>query len=572
MYYHGLVPKYFEGENSRSRAVESDSIRLDFPTRVPDFPLDAGPLQSFSAGEDHALAVLGGRLFGYGSNKFWQLHNKLNVLNNGGGNKGTNTFVPLPDIPGAESPPAQVACGTKHSIVRLVDGALFACGDNSYSQLGIVGRGKSDSFSPWRRVALDEPVTKIFAAGSQSFALSGGRIFSWGRQEYGSLGHGTRGEMERVTSGGSDLFRDVETPKVIQWFVHQRVSIVDVAPARTHTAAMSNTDVYVWGEGAYGKLGNGGPNDELFPRRIMFPQTQNLEKLECVATSEDATVVLKTSQLLGAIIYVCGKDGGSEHEWVLPQRLVLPFKIENPREVLCGPGHFYLTTKDGEVFCYGKNAAMSQVGLGMSGRDRDRAASGAGLKAITTVAGLHILKIVELRCGAFWIADDSLKSPDRPSLEVMVDKGDRLTAAMKRMARAQKQRGEEVMARADPDFFEMNLIRYFQMLLGLEEGINYFESKIPKAAAETKAEDVYQKGGAHSLHVGSHVRLWMTDVYAIGTISLRDVPGLSQNHFEVTWIREDWEPEILEIHSDDEGLDEDNDNRWQKLWFPYWEE
>ena len=56
------------------------------------------------------------------------------------------------------------------------------------------------------------------------------------------------------------------------------------------------------------------------------------------------------------------------------------------------------------------------------------------------------------------------------------------------------------------------------------------------------------------------------------TISLRDIPGLTANHFEITWVRDDWEPEIVEIFSDDEGLDEENENRWQKIWVPNWEE
>lgn len=570
MYFHGFVPDYAEGEISRSKNTMDDPICLEFPSRIPDFPYQAGPLQSFAAGEEHALAVIGSRLFGYGSNKFLQLHHKLNAPI--GGVKGTNTFIPLPDIQGAESPPTQVACGSKHSIVRLVDGAIFACGDNSYSQLGFTGRGKSDAMSQWRRVALDEPVGQIFAAGNQSFALSGGRVFSWGRQEYGSLGHGTRGEMERVKSGGADLFRDVETPKLIQWFVHQRVSIIDLAPSRTHTAAMSATDVYVWGEGAYHKLGNGSCNDELFPRRITFPQTQHLEKLESVQTSEDATIILKTSQLLGAVIYIIGKDAGSEHEWAHPQRLVLPFKVENPASLICGTGHFYLTSTEGEIFCYGRNSSVSSVGLGLSGKDRDRGGQSNALRPISAVHGLFITKVVEMRAGSFWIADDTRKSAERPSLQVMVDKGDRLTSMAKRQAKQARQKGLEPAKRSDPDYFEKNLVRYFQLLLGFDEGIKYFEAQIPVAAAETKADDIYQKVGAAQLHTGSHVRLWMSDVYALGSISLRDIPGLSKNHFEVTWVREDWEPEILEIHSDDEGLDEDNDNRWQKIWFPTWEE
>lgn len=569
MYFHGILPKYFEGETSRTSTGKNqeDPIQLDFPTRIPDFPYSEGPIQSFACGEDHALAVINSQLYGFGSNKVFQLHNKLN----GGECKGVNSFVPLPQIPGAESPVAQVACGIKHSIVRLVDGSLFACGYNSYSQLGFKGRGSNDPFSQWRRVALDEPVTKIFAAGHQSFALSSGRVFSWGRQEYGSLGHGTRGEMERTKSNCADQFKDVDTPKLIQWFVHQRITVVDLCPARTHTVAMSATDVYTWGEGAYHKLGHGTSADELFPRRVMFPQTNNLEKLETISASEDATIILKTSQLLGAVIYIVGKDGGSDNEWNSPQRLVLPFKVERPRELISGPGHFFLTTVDGEVFCYGKNTSVPSLSLGLTGKDRDRQSS-SSLRHVSPMEGLFVVRVVEMRAGFFWIVDDSKKSEERQSIQVQVDVDDRLTAMGRRQAKMAKRKLGIEPRKSSPRFFEENLIRYFQLALGEEAGLKYFEENIPEAAPATNAEDVYKKCGTESLHVGSHVRLWMTDVYAIGTITMKDINGLSKNHFEITWIREDWEPEILELFDEDECLDEDNDNRWQKLWFPYWEE
>ena len=559
MYFHGSVSNYATGETSRSA---DEMILLDFPTRIPDLPAEWGAVQSVAAGHEHVLAVIGGKLYGYGSNKFQCLHPNLG--------QGANTFVALPPIAGAQSPPAQVACGQRHSIVRLVDGTLFSCGDNSFSQLGHTGRGRNDAVCPWRRVAIDEPMSKIYAAGNCSFALSGGRVFSWGCQQYGGLGHGTRGEVERMTSGKADEFKDVDTPKLVQWFAQQRVSIIELAPSKTHTVAMSATDVYVFGEGAYHKLGFGTCMDELFPRRLVFPPTDHLEKIEAVGAADDHTVVLKSSQLLGAIIYLVGKDGGSDQEWQKPQRLALPSRIEAPRDIVSGPGHFYLTTQTGQVFCYGRAVSGTAVNtLGLSGRDRDQ----RGLRAVTPLAGLAVRRIIEMRSGTFWICDDGQRGPQRASLDVMVDKGDRYPVMVRRLLKKQRLEGNLASnKRADPDFYEKNVLRFYQLWLGsAEAGLARF-GRLPIAAAEAKIDDFYQKCGASSLHVGSHVRVWMTDVYALGTISMRDVPGLGKDHFEVTWVREDWEAEILELHSDDEGVEELNGNRWQKLWFPTWEE
>lgn len=59
----------------------------------------------------------------------------------------------------------------------------------------------------------------------------------------------------------------------------------------------------------------------------------------------------------------------------------------------------------------------------------------------------------------------------------------------------------------------------------------------------------------------------MTNVYALGTIADTNIAGFSKNQFQISWVRDDWEDEIIELLSDDETLDEDNGNRWQSGWF-----
>jgi hypothetical protein len=79
---------------------------------------------------------------------------------------------------------------------------------------------------------------------------------------------------------------------------------------------------------------------------------------------------------------------------------------------------------------------------------------------------------------------------------------------------------------------------------------------------------MYTPVGTHALRGGSRIRVWMENVYALGVVQARDIPGLTPHHFEVAWAREDWDPEVIELYSDDETFEEDNANRWQKLWFP----
>lgn len=109
------------------------------------------------------------------------------------------------------------------------------------------------------------------------------------------------------------------------------------------------------------------------------------------------------------------------------------------------------------------------------------------------------------------------------------------------------------------------------------------------------------------ISVGDKIRLWMTDVYALGTVqevmepqqklsqvsasSLADAvasttpmdrntapsfpsappdtsKGFSQGvRVRVEWLRDDWQEEVLSLYSDDETLASENQNRWQPFWF-----
>ena len=76
-----------------------------------------------------------------------------------------------------------------------------------------------------------------------------------------------------------------------------------------------------------------------------------------------------------------------------------------------------------------------------------------------------------------------------------------------------------------------------------------------------------KKKRACGLRKGSRVRIWVQDVYALGTIIGRDLPGQSAAIFEVQWLRDDWDVDYVDLRSDDEGFDTGNPNRWQSLWF-----
>ncbi|GAX20487.1 regulator of chromosome condensation [Fistulifera solaris] len=98
-----------------------------------------------------------------------------------------------------------VAAGPYHSYIVDEDGHLmYACGQNSYAQLGL-GHSKSPQFG-WQPVAFPEPVLllKVAAGGSHGMALDANNtLYTWGFNTMGATGHHRAANGEK----GGDLLR-----------------------------------------------------------------------------------------------------------------------------------------------------------------------------------------------------------------------------------------------------------------------------------------------------------------------------------------------------------------------------
>jgi hypothetical protein len=171
---------------------------------------------------------------------------------------------------------------------------------------------------------------------------------------------------------------------------------------------------------------------------------------------------------------------------------------------------------------------------------------------------------------------------------------------------------------AQKDRLDEASLNFYITWLGETEGRAYFEG-VTKAPEIVIHRPEYTKKGCQRLQVGDKVRIWMSDVYALGIVGqppvvclveddplrrhhsspllprasssshsqqtqpltprLEQAPaaGLGEEladgcHYHgrkllVEWMRDDWVPEEVELFSDDETLDEDNPNRWQAVWF-----
>lgn len=103
-------------------------------------------------------------------------------------------------------------------------------------------------------------IVKIGCGDFHSAALSDqGILFTWGgggsKYNKGQLGHG--------------ISDDVQTPMPIKFF--QNSPIYDFECGGYHTVSIqSDGEVFAWGNGLYGQLGNGTFEDSTLPRRVEF--------------------------------------------------------------------------------------------------------------------------------------------------------------------------------------------------------------------------------------------------------------------------------------------------------------
>lgn len=205
--------------------------------------------------------------------------------------------------------------GPRHTGIVTTAGDLYTFGSGNW---GILGHGDENSvdFNTPKKVdyfakkALK--VKKVVLGDFHSLALTeDGNVYSWGyggRPGYlfgyvlsqaGALGHGNKEHRFY--------------PKCIEFFVENNIKIVDIAAGIRHSVAVSESgDVYTWGYGEHGMLGNGANKDSEVPMRNEYLEFYKNEdpdnavvKIDC-ADQYTATVTKKGD------LFVWGKNNSGQ--------------------------------------------------------------------------------------------------------------------------------------------------------------------------------------------------------------------------------------------------------------------
>jgi alpha-tubulin suppressor-like RCC1 family protein len=229
------------GNGSTSNSFDRP-VQVEFPSGVviKSLPTDAMPFNTALAVDEQ------GNAWGWGSNSYGQLcqDNKRKYLK--------PVEVALSDV-------TSIAGAFDHALYDS-DGTVYACGGNYDGDLG--DGSKKASFAPVAVTGLGKgDVTGLYAAYADSGALlSNGEYFDWGLNSGGQLGDGRsaknsmvpvqvslRAEVAQVALGGS-LSNNGQT-------------IVE----------LSDGTYWAWGTNSYGQLGDGSTTNESSPVQIHPP-------------------------------------------------------------------------------------------------------------------------------------------------------------------------------------------------------------------------------------------------------------------------------------------------------------
>ena len=183
-----------------------------------------------AAGEYHSLALKSdGTVWGWGDNEFGQVGDNTTV--------SRSTPVQVKDATGQPfDGVVAIAAGGYVSMALKSDGTVWAWGYGGYGQLGTGPPGYNSLF-PVRCGSIDNVVAISGGAYHAVALLSGGAVWTWGRNSDGQLGTGTF----------TDSYVPVPT---------NVTTAIAIAAGERHTlATTSDGTVMAWGFNGQGQLG-----------------------------------------------------------------------------------------------------------------------------------------------------------------------------------------------------------------------------------------------------------------------------------------------------------------------------
>jgi alpha-tubulin suppressor-like RCC1 family protein len=233
---------------------------LIFPTAIQAAVNPATPVEAMIEAGDMYTVMLksDGIVWAWGLNDCGQLGDGTTV------NKATPVQVKgLKDI-------IAISAGKSHAVALKRDGTVWTWGSNTFGELGD-GTSKSRSVPAAVKGISDAVAISASMDHTTAVVLKDGTVRTWGRNESGQLGDGTKSLKRRPVK------------------VKNLTSVIAVSAGGSHTVALKKDGtVWSWGGNTFGQLGNGSDSGSLKP-----VQAKNLNNVIDISAGSCYTTALK---------------------------------------------------------------------------------------------------------------------------------------------------------------------------------------------------------------------------------------------------------------------------------------
>lgn len=315
---------YVWGDNTNGQlGLGSDIARQETPTKVPDLT----SVTAVAAGYNFCLALrFNGTVVGWGNGLY----------------KTPTEVVGLERV-------VAISAGQMSCLALTADGRVFQWEFGKQWPAQVYGM---------------QNVVAISAGGNHNMALTrNGNVWTWGFNERGQLGDGTTTERQ--------------TPKQVGGLL----DIVDIAAGVNHSLAVDfHGNVYAWGDNAYYQLGRKDltAQDNLTPMKV-----SGVDKAVQVVAGNGSSMALTSNGQVYSWGY--GEYGqlGNDNTQNSRETPAIVNKVRNCTTIACGAYHDLCVTKTGDIYAWGRNN-YGQIGNGKNGN-----ASGAVKVNATGVTGME---------------------------------------------------------------------------------------------------------------------------------------------------------------------------------------
>lgn len=319
------------------------------------------------AGSEHTCATLAdGTAYCWGINVSGQLGAGSTV-------SGQSTPIPhqvrttVPDAPLTDV--VAVSAGFRHTCAILSNGEGRCWGSMEFGRLG--NNQNSDSFVPSAQVVSDLTSAVALSAGrSQTCAITSNQEpVCWGLNDF-----------NRISPQATEVF-SVPTMTTAGFFTSEKVEAIDTGPVGV-TCAVSQGDVYCFGENNNGLLGTGGNNKP----------SSNFNALNLSSDGEVTDVSVGASHacaLVGGRVFCWGRNNVGQLGLGVssgPNMIFSPstvIGINNAVAITTGRSHTCALLDSSDILCWGENGAGQLGNGGTSNENAPFPISGGGFVAIT---------------------------------------------------------------------------------------------------------------------------------------------------------------------------------------------